>query len=215
MTGTRVWTVALADDHPLVLRALQQLIEGEPEFTVVSASADGRNALEEIRLRRPDIAVIDVNMPKLNGLSLLREIAREQSRTRVIFLTAAISDESVSEAIDLGVDGIILKESAPETLVACMSRVVAGEKWLSTDVLAGATARDGDGGRQPIETLTARETEIAGLVTAGFSNKEIARRLALSEGTVKIHLHNIYRKLEITSRTALTALALARRYRRS
>jgi DNA-binding NarL/FixJ family response regulator len=212
MTPPRTWTVSLADDHPLVLRGLADLIASRPDFSVLAVSSDGEAAIAVIHEKRPDLAVLDVNMPKLSGLEVLRRVTREQLPTRIVFLTASLADERMLDAINLGVHGIVFKDSAPESLLECLDTVVAGERWLASDFVKAALAReaerreDGQGG-----DLTQREVEIMRLVTIGLANKQIARRLDLSEGTVKVHLHNVYRKLNLNSRTALAAYALARR----
>jgi DNA-binding NarL/FixJ family response regulator len=212
MTGLR-WTVLLADDHPLVLRGLAQLIATRPQFEVVSTATDGDAALAAIRQLTPDLSVLDVNMPKLNGLDVLRAAVNERLATRIVFLTASLTDERTLEAVDLGVYGIVLKDGAPESLLDCLEQVIAGGRWLADDLVQMAIKRETarrESSHQRIEALTTRETEVMRLVTSGLSNKQVARELALSEGTVKIHLHNVYRKLNLSSRTALTAYALGR-----
>jgi len=211
---TRPWTVALADDHPLVLRALHQLIGAQPEFLIRAASADGATALGDIRRERPDIAVVDVNMPKLSGLEVLREVGRERLSTRVVFLTAVLTDDQILEAIALGAWGIVLKEIAPEALIDCLKRVARGERWLPGNLIQAAMTRYARRRALPsntVETLTTREKEVADLVARSLSNKQIADQLNLSEGTVKIHLHNIYRKLAIDNRAALTVFTVSGR----
>ena len=207
------WTVTLADDHPLVLRGLAQLIATRPQFVVVATATDGHAALAAIRQLTPDAAVVDVNMPKLKGLDVLKAAVGERLSTRIVFLTASLNDESILEAVSLGVYGIVLKDSAPESLLDCLDQVVAGGRWLADEFVQTAISRETvrrQSSRGPIEALTTREVEVMRLVTSGLSNKQVARELALSEGTVKIHLHNVYRKLNLGSRTALTAYALGR-----
>ena len=207
------WTVTLADDHPLVLRGLAQLIATRPQFAVVATATDGHAALAAIRQLTPDTAVLDVNMPKLKGLDVLKAAVSERLSTRIVFLTASLNDESILEAVSLGVYGIVLKDSAPESLLDCLDQVVAGGRWLADEFVQTAISRETvrrQSSRGPIEALTTREVEVMRLVTSGLSNKQVARELALSEGTVKIHLHNVYRKLNLGSRTALTAYALGR-----
>lgn len=207
------WTVALADDHPLVLRGLAQLIATRPQFEIVSTAADGDAAIDDIRRHAPDVAVLDVNMPKLSGLDVLRAAVAERLATRIVFLTASLTDDRVLQAVNLGIYGIVLKDSAPESLLDCLDQVVAGGRWLAADLVQSALTRETArrrSSRGPIEALTTREAEVMRLVTSGLSNKQVARQLALSEGTVKIHLHNVYRKLNLGSRTALTAYALGR-----
>ena len=207
------WTVTLADDHPLVLRGLAELIATRPQFVVVATATDGHAALAAIRQLTPDAAVVDVNMPKLKGLDVLKAAVGERLSTRIVFLTASLNDESILEAVSLGVYGIVLKDSAPESLLDCLDQVVAGGRWLADEFVQTAISRETvrrQSSRGPIEALTTREVEVMRLVTSGLSNKQVARELALSEGTVKIHLHNVYRKLNLGSRTALTAYALGR-----
>jgi DNA-binding NarL/FixJ family response regulator len=212
VTAPPTWTVSLADDHPLVLRGLCELIATRREFTVLAISNDGESAMAEIKARKPDLAVLDVNMPKLNGLDVLRTVVRERLCTRIVFLTASLTDECMLEAVNLGVYGIVFKDSAPESLLECLDHVIVGERWLAGDVVQKALARQTQWqeDHQGSADLTTREGEVMRLVASGLSNKQIARRLDLSEGTVKIHLHNVYRKLNLTSRTALTAYAFAR-----
>jgi DNA-binding NarL/FixJ family response regulator len=205
------WTVALADDHPLVLRGLAQLIATRPQFEIVATATDGNAAIDDIRRHAPDVAVLDVNMPKLSGLDVLRAAVAERLATRIVFLTASLTDERMLQAVNLGIYGIVLKDSAPETLLDCLDQVVAGGRWLAADLVQSALTRETArrrSSRGPIEALTTREAEVMRLVTSGLSNKQVARQLALSEGTVKIHLHNVYRKLNLGSRNALTAYAL-------
>jgi DNA-binding NarL/FixJ family response regulator len=209
-----VWTVTLADDHPLVLRGLQELIGAQPEFLIRSASADGETALADIRRERPDLAVLDLNMPRLSGLEIVRALVTERISARVVFVTAALTDDQILEAVTLGVWGIVLKDMAAETIVDCLKRVTRGDRWLPGDLIQAAIS--GQAGRRArrfnsVDTLTTREREVADLVARCLSNKEIATQLNLSEGTIKIHLHNIYRKLAINSRTALTVFALGGR----
>jgi DNA-binding NarL/FixJ family response regulator len=208
---TAPWRITLADDHPLVLRGLVQLIATRPHLEIVATATDGAAAIDDIRRHAPDIAVLDLVMPKLGGLDILRSAMAEGLATRIVVLTASLTDEGLLEAVNLGIYGLVLKDSAPETLLDCLDQVVAGGRWLAAGMVEGAVRRETErhrGDRGPIETLTAREAEVMRLVTAGLSNKQVARQLALSEGTVKIHLHNVYRKLNLPSRTALAAYAL-------
>lgn len=212
MTRPAVRTAILADDHPLVLRGLVDLLMGEPDFVVLASTTNGRDALREIRAKAPDLAVLDLVMPELTGLQVLQELMRERSKTRVIFLSALITPEQSFEAIAIGAWGILLKESAPETLIECMRTVGGGERWLPENLFSQARPESG----LPDETddtskLTSREREIANLVAAGHSNKVIAAMLAVSEGTVKIHLHNIFTKLDVLNRTTLAAKFLSQK----
>lgn len=201
----------VADDHPLVLRALNELIAGQPDFEVVATAADGTSALAKLREALPNLAVLDLSMPGISGLELLGLITTENLPIRVIFLTASIPDDDILYAIESGIYGILLKESAPEALLSCMRQVALGEKWLPPDLVDPAIERQTSRPKRPgieSELLTIREADVVRLVCEGLSNKSIGRKLNLSEGTVKIHLHNIYRKLEVNNRTTLARVAL-------
>lgn len=198
--------VVLADDHPLMLKALNDLLSGEPGFTVVARCSDGEEALRAVRAHRPDLAVLDVRMPHLDGIGVLRQIKREDLPTRVVLLAAALEEEELLEATRLRVGGVILKEMAPRLLLQCLAKVHAGEPWFErrgaarafeTLLRREATARDI--GR----ILTPREIELVRMTATGLRNKAIAERLNISEGTVKTHLHNIYEKLHLRSRAEL------------
>ena len=201
--------LVLADDHPIVLSGLRALLQAEPGVEILAAVQDGGTALQMIRTHEPDIAVLDIRMPKLSGLSVLETLEADGLSTRVVLLTASASDEQILQAVQRGAWGLLLKESAPATLMQCLEAVSSGQRWLPQELVAPAVRRAAerrDKGVRPERLLTPREFEIAGLVAQGLSNKHISRRLKISEGTVKIHLVNVYQKLQISNRTALAVL---------
>lgn len=203
--------IVLADDHPLVLFGLVKMLETAPGLDIVARCEDGQGALAQIRAQRPELALIDVHLPKLDGLEVLAAVRKELLPTRVILLSASMSDHEVRSAVLGGAQGLILKESAPETLLACLQEVAEGRSWFQAGVVTLAFEREIDRLQQHLEMvkpLTPREAELTLLVGAQMSNKEIANRLSLAEGTVKIHLHNIYRKLEIRKRSKLVEFAI-------
>jgi DNA-binding NarL/FixJ family response regulator len=203
-------TIVLADDHPIVLDGLEALFAYGGEFAVVATCRDGEAALSAVRRHRPDILILDVGMPGKDGIGVLRDMVSEDLPTRVVLLTASLSDHQLLEAMRLGVSGVVLKDMAPDLLLQCVRKVHAGEKWLerhSTGRALETLLRREATARHLAETLTLRELEIARMVTHGLRNKEIANKLALTEGTVKIHLHNVYQKLGVDSRVALTIFA--------
>jgi DNA-binding NarL/FixJ family response regulator len=205
-------TLVLADDHPIVLEGLQQLLALEPDFEVLARCGDGEAALAAVRRHRPDILVLDLQMPVKNGLAVLRELRGEELPTRVVVLTASLGADDVLEAVRLGAQGLVLKDMASHLLVQCIRAVVAGERWLERKTMSGALERlmaREDAATRAAGLLTARELAVVRLVAKGRRNKEIARELAITEGTVKIHLHNIYKKLGVDSRIALTLWAQA------
>ena len=198
--------IALADDHPIVLQGLQQLFERHSDFEVVCCCTTGAAALIAVRSHRPDVLVLDLRMPEGSGLDVLRAIAAEKLECRIVLLTAAVSDDEVMEAVRLGAHGLILKESPPEALVDCVRRVFRGEQWLERGTLTRAFRRALDreaATRDAADALTPREIEIVRMVAQGLRNRAIAERLSISEGTVKVHLHNIYEKFAVDGRLEL------------
>jgi len=200
----------IADDHPIVLDGLAQLFSGEKDFEVVARCSSGDEALAALRRTHPDVAVLDIRMPGKSGLELLRHVKDEHLTTRVILLTAEISDESVVNAVRLGVSGIVLKETAPRVLVQSVRAVAAGEKWLDDGAMRRALdsmLRREAGLADAVRVLTPRELEIVRMVATGLRNKQIAEKLSITEGTVKIHLHSIYQKVNVSGRVELSIYA--------
>jgi DNA-binding NarL/FixJ family response regulator len=202
--------LVLADDHPIVLAGLEQLFRQEPDLEVAAGCTSGEEALRAVRLHRPDVLVLDVKMPDRDGLSVVREIRGGQPGLAVVLLTAALDEAQVVEAVRMGVQGIVLKENALQVLVQAVREVHAGGQWLEQRAAGRALARmlqREAGERDLAAVLTQREIEIVRMVATGLRNKEIARRLSITEGTVKIHLHNIFEKLKVESRLELTLRA--------
>ena len=205
--------LVLADDHPVVLDGLQHLFSSEPDITVAAHCRTGDEALDAVRKHRPDVLVLDFRMPGLGAIDLLRAIAQANVPTALALYTATINKTEMLEAVRLGVHGVVLKEMPPRLLVECVRAVHAGKYWLEKNVTTQAletVLRHQAGARRVGELLTDREIEITCAVATGMRNKAIADRLNISEGTVKVHLHNIYEKLAVDGRHALTAYARER-----
>jgi DNA-binding NarL/FixJ family response regulator len=207
-------SIVVADDHPFVLHGVVDVLRSNSDMNVVAACSDGPSAAEAVRKWLPEIAVLDIFMPELTGLDVLTSIAADGLATKVVFLTATASDRQIVRAIAAGVKGIVLKEEALTKLVQCIRAVAEGGQWLPADLVNAALERE----NQRLSTtqnltqlLTMRERQVVLLVAEGLPNKEVSRRLDLSEATVKIHLHNIYQKMHVNNRTALAALAIAYR----
>jgi len=203
-----VTRLILADDHPLLLRGVADLVSLEPDFEVVATANSGREALAALERMKPELLVLDINMPDITGLAVLRAIHRTNLQVRVIFLTATITPREISEALAFGAWGLLLKESAPDLLVDCLRAVVRGEHWHPQELLARADTEQAVPEALQLAQLTVRERQIANLVCRGLSNKAIALHVGTAEGTGKIHLNNIFRKLGLSNRTSLAALAL-------
>jgi DNA-binding NarL/FixJ family response regulator len=201
--------LVLVDDHPIILHGLQRLFEQEADFEVVRSCLTGSEAIDAVRSTAPDVLVLDLKMQDRHGLDVLRALKAEGRSCRTVILTAAMRDEEVSAAIGLGVAGIVLKESPPATLVECVRDVHRGQRRIDTATLARvhSRARPAVAVHDSGPALTPRETEIVRLVAQGLRNKELAQRLSITEGTVKIHLHNIYDKLGVDGRLELVLSA--------
>jgi len=202
-------SVLIADDHPLVLSGLRMLIESSGRFHVVAECLDGEAALTAIRQRQPRIALLDLNMPKRDGLNVLGEIARQGASTRIVLMAATISDRQICAAVEQGAYGIIPKESAPDMILDCLTEAAAGRRSLQNELVRRAQEREGcrRGLAEDIAAkLTRRERQVALLVAGGLSTKEMAHRLQLSVGTVKIYLHNLFQKTNVSRRADLVAV---------
>jgi DNA-binding NarL/FixJ family response regulator len=202
--------IVVADDHPVVLAGLDELFSLEADITVVARCRTSDEAFDAVAKHRPDVLVLDFRMPGMSPSELIRAIGQAKLPTALAIYTAAINKGELLEAVRLGVRGVVLKEMPPRLLVECVRAVHAGKYWLEKNVTAQAleaVLRQQAGARRMGDLLTEREIDIACAVAAGLRNKVIADRLHISEGTVKVHLHNIYRKLEIDGRHALATYA--------
>lgn len=197
-------TLVLADDHPLMLDGLSSLF-GSGGFAVVARARDGLEARAAIRTHAPALAVLDVNMPRPTGLDLLREARAENWATRIVLLTAGIEPDPIAEALRLRVDGLLLKDAPGDVLLRCARQAIEGRPWIDRSVMEQLTRRLVYG-QDADDELTSREREVARYVAQGMRNKEIGLALGIGEGTVKMHLHNLYQKLGIASRTELALL---------
>jgi DNA-binding NarL/FixJ family response regulator len=202
--------VIIADDHPIVLEGLSQLFTLEKDFKVVGQCSSGAQALDAVQRLKPDVLVLDVRMPKVDGLAVLRELAARKSPTRVVLLTAEINDNEVLEAVRLGVSSIVLKETASQMLLQAARAASRGEQVLDDRSVRRALdhlLRREAGVAAARRVLTSREIEIVRMVATGLRNRQIGEALSISEGTVKIHLHSIYGKLGVSGRVELTLYA--------
>ena len=200
--------LVIVDDHPIVLQGLKQLFEREADFAVTATCQDADVAFSVLKRERPDVLLLDLRMPGATGLELIRALTDAGIACPTVLLTAAIDDAEVIEAVKMGVRGLVMKDSAPETLIDAVRRVHNGEQWLdqSTVTRAFQTALNRETAVQDA-ALTPRELDIVRMVGEGLRNRAIAARLSISEGTVKVHLHNIYEKLGVDGRLELTLCA--------
>jgi RNA polymerase sigma factor (sigma-70 family) len=204
--------LVLADDHRIILEGLEQLFRREKDFEVVATATTGEDALAAVRKHKPQILVLDIQMPKGNGLWVLKNVHTEKLPTRVVLLTATLDEDEVLEAMQSGVSGLVLKEAAAVNLVETVRRVQRGERALEPTLVSRALDRlsQREEAKKIVEVLSKRETEIVKMVAAGLRNKEIALKLNIGEGTVKTHLHTIYEKLSVHGRVELAMYAIER-----
>ncbi|MBI3680760.1 MAG: response regulator transcription factor [Acidobacteria bacterium] len=210
--------VVIADDHPIVRDGMRKLLSLEDDIKVVGEASDGRQVLELLQEQEPDILLLDLRMPNLDGLSVLQSLQQSGRRTKVIVLTASEDKNEFVQAMKLGCSGIVLKQTATELITKSIRKVYAGEIWLDSHTTAAvmrqfAVPGESMGGaingkgreRSPLST---REREIVQLVAQGYKNKEMAEKMFISEQTVKNHLHNIFDKLGVSDRLELALYAI-------
>jgi two-component system nitrate/nitrite response regulator NarP len=202
-----MYRILLADDDPLT-RAGIKLLLANTAFEVVCEVSNGASVLEELPKARPDLLLLDFDMPERNGVEVLQTLRERSDKRGVILLTGRIADRRVYEALQIGLNGLVIKASAPQNLVTCLEAVAAGRRWIDHDILQRAMEISlSPQADDPFAELTARERAIAALVVRGLRNQEVASELGIGESTVKVHLHNIFRKLDISSRTELVIAA--------
>lgn len=202
--------ILLADDHRMVLEGLSAILDLEDDMQVVATCTDGAQISTTLQDVEVDVVVFDQRMPKLTGLEFLADLERSGFDVRTILLTATLNDDEILQALQLGVQGIVLKENAAEAIRDCLRRVHAGERWWPAELMQRAldAALRSEADRQTLaQDLTPREMEIVRHVAAGASNKRIASQLSISEGTVKTHLYSIFKKVDVANRVQLTVFA--------
>jgi two-component system, NarL family, nitrate/nitrite response regulator NarL len=200
--------VLLADDHPIYREGLARVIKLRPELELVGEASDGAQALEMTEAIRPDVAVLDVAMPHLDGLAVLNAIERDHLQTRVLFLSALVDSEVVYKAIATGAGGYLSKEADRDAICDALVSIAHGRTVIGSEiqgVLAGHIRRHGERERPQ---LTAREREVLQLMAEGRSAPEMAEQLFLSPATVRTHIQTLYEKLEVSDRAAAVATAM-------
>jgi two-component system, NarL family, response regulator LiaR len=201
--------VLVADDHAVVRQGLRTFLELQEDIEVVADVADGRQALAAVAEHDPDVVLMDLVLPEVDGVEAIRRIASERPRIRVIALTSFLDDDKVFPAVRAGAAGYLLKDVEPAELVKAIRTVHAGEGLLHPAVAARLMEEvASSGGREVPDSLTPREREVVGLIARGLSNKRIALELGISEKTVKTHVSSILGKLGLTDRTQVALYAV-------
>ncbi len=209
--------IVLAEDHRILREGLRAILREETDLELVGEAADGREAINQVRALQPHLLILDLSMPRMDGLSALVEVKRVSPETRVLIMTVHRTEEYVFRAIESGADGYLLKDSSASELLLAVRSVLAGERYLcaavATQVVSAFLSKKGirqaeDKPRSVLETLSTREREVLKLVAEGYRSREIGEFLCISEKTVEKHRANLMRKLGINNATALTAFAI-------
>jgi DNA-binding NarL/FixJ family response regulator len=207
--------IVIADDHPIFREGLRRLLGADQRFEVVGEAGDGREAVSQVANLRPDILLLDLAMPRVNGLQVLQELLELGLPVRSVLLTAGIDSSDTVRALQLGARGVILKESATQMLYRCLQSVMGGEYWVGHERvhdivqhLRTASRQQADAQATPAMMLTRRELQVVAAVVEGASNKDIGQQFNLSEQTVKNHLSHIFDKLGVSNRLELALYAV-------
>lgn len=202
--------VLIADDHKMVREGLRRILEFDGEIQVIDEADNGEECIKKIRSSKPDIVLLDINMPVMNGIEALQEIRKKKLKTKVIILTVHNEIEYLLRAVDIGIDGYVLKDSDAHELIRAVISVYEGDKFIQPSLIpllnSKLIARDLDAER--LEQLSKREIEVLKLVAVGMFNKEIGVELGISERTVKNHLSSIFKKIDSSDRTQAAVFAI-------
>jgi len=200
----RTIRVLCVDDHPLIRKGIASILANEPDMELVAEASDGREAVRVFRESHPDVTLMDLRMPELDGIAATRAIREEFPAARIIALTSYEGDQDIYRALDAGVRGYLLKEAVHTDVLRAIRTVHAGKRLMPAEVAGRLTEYF------PQMALTRRETEVLGLVANGLGNKEIAEQLGTATGTIKIHIKNILEKLSAADRTQAVTIAIQR-----
>lgn len=195
--------VMLVDDHALIREGIKQLLEFDGSIDVIEQASDGAECLEKLQHVQPDILLLDINMPNVNGIEVLEEIKKKNIPVKVLMLTVHSEAEYLVQAVDIGANGYILKDSGSEELKKAIQSVMDGDSYIQPSLIPSLNSRlvNRDIDKEKIAALTKREMEILTQIAGGMFNKEIAMNLNISERTVKNHISNIFKKIDVSDRT--------------
>ncbi len=203
-------TVMIVDDHKMIREGLKRILEFDGEVQVIEEADNGQDCLNKLKNVKPDIILLDINMPVMNGIETLQALKKKRKKYKVLMLTVHNEVEYLIKAVDIGIDGYLLKDSDSNELKRAINSVNNGEKFIQPSLIpilnSKLIARDLD--KEKLEKLSNREIEVLKLVSVGMFNKEIGKKLDISERTVKNHMSNIFKKIECTDRTQAAVFAI-------
>ena len=202
--------VMIVDDHSLIREGLKQLLEFDGTINVVGEASNGVECLDKLNLYNPDVLLLDINMPEMNGIEVLKKMKNDNSQIKVLILTVHNEMDYLMKAVDIGVDGYILKDSESSELKKAISAVKDGENYIQPSLIPSLNNQlmNRDTDKDKISSLTNRELEVLVQVANGMFNKEIAINLNISERTVKNHISNIFKKIDVSDRTQAAVFAI-------
>lgn len=202
--------VMLVDDYALIREGIKQLLEFDGSIDVIEQASDGAECLEKLQHVQPDILLLDINMPNVNGIEVLEEIKKKNIPVKVLMLTVHSEAEYLVQAVDIGANGYILKDSGSEELKKAIQSVMDGDSYIQPSLIPSLNSRlvNRDIDKEKIAALTKREMEILTQIAGGMFNKEIAMNLNISERTVKNHISNIFKKIDVSDRTQAAVFAI-------
>lgn len=208
--GIYMINVMIVDDHKMIREGLKKILEFDGEVQVIGEADNGQDCLKQLKTIKPDIVMLDINMPVMNGIETLEALKKKRKKYKVLMLTVHNEIEYLLKAVDIGIDGYILKDSDSSELKRAINSVYNGEKFIQPSLIpllnSKLIARDLD--KEKVERLSNREIEVLKLVSVGMFNKEIGKKLDISERTVKNHMSSIFKKIECTDRTQAAVFAI-------
>ena len=202
--------IMIADDHSMIREGLKNLLELDGDIQVISEAVDGEDCLDKLQVVKPDVLLLDINMPKKNGLEVLKSLKSIRSKLKVLVLTVHNEIEYLMKAVDIGVNGYVLKDSESAELKKAIFTVAEGETYIQPSLIPALNAKmiETNKDAEKIKSLTKRELDVLKLLAVGMFNKEVGKRLEISERTVKNHVSNIFKKLGVTDRTQAAVFAI-------
>lgn len=203
-------SIMITDDHSMIREGVKSLLELDDDIKVIAEAVDGRDCLDKLDVYKPDILLLDINMPNMNGLDVLKKLKARKSKVKVLVLTVHNETEYLMKAVDIGINGYVLKDSESAELKKAIRAIMDGETYIQPSLIPALNAKrlERNEDEEKIDSLTRRELEVLKLLAIGMYNKEVAEKLEISERTVKNHVSNIFKKLEVTDRTQAAVFAI-------